>query len=141
VNEARRVFRRRHRLSRARDFQATYKQGLRKQRGPLLVFARPNGLGHARLGLSVSRRVGNAVTRNAIKRRVREAFRLLMADRPGDHDLIVVVRRHEALPTDEYRRLLASAWAALDRAWRKRGERQESPRDDDPRQPTPGRAP
>jgi len=138
ASEPRLTFRARHRLSRAGDFQAAYKQGLRKQRGPLLVFARPNDLGHPRLGLSVSRRVGNAVVRNAIKRRIREAFRLLMAEAPGGYDLVVVVRRHRRMPMEEYRTLLGSACSALDRAWRKRAERQGSDGDDDPGHPAPG---
>lgn len=44
-------------------------------RGKLFsVHAFPNELGTARLGLSVSRKVGNAVTRNTVRRRLREVF-------------------------------------------------------------------
>jgi ribonuclease P protein component len=42
----------------------------------------PNGLGHPRLGLTVSRKVGNAVTRNHWKRILREAFRLTQHELP-----------------------------------------------------------
>lgn len=116
-------FRRRHRLTHAREFQAVYEARVRKHRGPLTVFALPNGLGHARLGLSVGRRVGKAVVRNAVKRRLREAFRHLQPGLSGDGeglDLVVTVRPHELMPTGGYRDLLGSAAGALEREWRKR---------------------
>ena len=45
-----------------------------------------------RLGLSVSRRIGNAVVRNAWKRRLREAFRVARRKIPAGQDYLVVVR-------------------------------------------------
>jgi len=116
-------FRRRHRLSGARSFGAVYEAKLRKRRGPLTVFALPNGLGHPRLGLSVGRRVGNAVTRHAIKRRLREAFRHLQHRFERPYDLVVNVAPHSpVMGMDEYRRLLEDAWRALDREWCKRDQ-------------------
>lgn len=55
---------------------------------------RPAGLATpaARLGLSVSRRIGNAVARNAWKRRLREAFRVARQQIPAGQDYLVVVR-------------------------------------------------
>ncbi|MFG0275386.1 MAG: ribonuclease P protein component [Phycisphaerales bacterium] len=119
-------FRRRHRLSRSLDYRAAYKQGKRKPRGPLLIFARPNGLDHARLGLSVPRRVGNAVERNRVKRRLREAFRLLMPSMPPGYDVVISVRPHAPLPMAEYQGLLESAWRSLDGDWRRHAARQQS---------------
>ncbi len=113
-------FTRRQRLSRADDFAAAYAAKARQARGPLVIFARPNGLPVARLGLSVPRRVGGAVERNAIKRRLREAFRLLQHERPAGYDLVIAVRPHGVVALDEYREMLGSAWAALDREWLKR---------------------
>jgi ribonuclease P protein component len=48
--------------------------------------------GHARLGVSVGRRVGGAVERNAVKRMLREAFWSLESRLPEDHDFVVVAR-------------------------------------------------
>lgn len=74
-----------------------YAAKVRKQRGPLMVFTRPNGLDHHRLGLAVGARVGGAVVRNRIKRLLREAFRLQQNDlaRAADgtaYDVVVSVR-------------------------------------------------
>jgi len=56
------------------------------------VIARPNELGHARLGLAVGvRSAGNAVNRNRVKRVVREAFRHIHQELPAV-DLVVNAR-------------------------------------------------
>ena len=56
------------------------------------MIARPNGLGHARLGLAVGvRAAGNAVNRNRVKRVVREAFRHIHQELPAV-DLVVNAR-------------------------------------------------
>lgn len=56
------------------------------------MYARPRPTGNARLGLSVSRRVGNAVVRGHWKRRLREAFRRVRNRLPPAIDMVVVVR-------------------------------------------------
>ena len=56
------------------------------------MHAFPNELGTPRLGLSVSRRVGNAVTRNTVRRRLREVFHSALTEIPGDLDLVVSAR-------------------------------------------------
>jgi ribonuclease P protein component len=69
------AFPRSSRLSRRSDYRATYDAG-KKVAGRLLVlFIRPNEEGALRLGLTATRRTGNAVVRNRIRRRLREIFR------------------------------------------------------------------
>ena len=109
-----------HRLHGARAFRTVYDAKVRKHAGPLTVFCRPNGLGHGRLGLSVSRKVGNAVRRSRVKRMLREAFRLTGPERPAGFDLVVVVRPHGKLRLEDYRRLLVQTAAGGARTWAKR---------------------
>jgi ribonuclease P protein component len=59
----------------------------------LVVYGCYNGLLWSRLGLSVSRKIGGAVTRNRWKRLIREAFRLERLHLPPGIDLIVIPRR------------------------------------------------
>lgn len=122
------LFRRRHRLPLDRDYQAAFGAKVRKSSGPFTIFARPNGLPHPRLGLSVGKRIGNAVARNAVKRRIREAFRLnlpaLIADaEPGNLDYVVTVRPHEPLDFADYQRHFLAAADALAREWQRRHRR------------------
>lgn len=128
------TFRRKHRLSNSLEYQAVYNGKLRKDQWPLTVYGKPNGLNHPRLGLSVSRRVGNAVTRNRIKRLIREAFRSMQHDWPTGFDIIVVVRPHNANANNkdsqhlahpifrlaDYQRLLHKATRQIVNEWQKR---------------------
>jgi ribonuclease P protein component len=102
------------------EFQAVYESKTRESRGPLTVYGMPNALGHPRLGMSVSRKVGNAVRRNRIRRLIREAFRLLQHDLPRGYDWVVVVRPHEPLILAEYQKLLQAMLVRLHNTWSKR---------------------
>ncbi len=103
------LFRHRQRLHGNRAFAAVFDAKLRKTAGPITVCGKPNGLDYCRLGLSVPRRVGSAVARGRVKRRLREAFRLSQHDWPTGYDLVVVVRPHKLQPVAEYQRLLGGA--------------------------------
>lgn len=56
------------------------------------MHAFPNELGVARLGMSVSKKVGNAVTRNTVRRRIRQVFRSTPPDQLRDRDIVVSAR-------------------------------------------------
>jgi ribonuclease P protein component len=98
-----------HRLHGDEAFQRVFANKLRKNAGPLAVLARPTEAPHHRLGLTVSRRVGNAVKRHRIKRLLREAFRLNQHAWPGRYDLVVIVHPHAALTLEAYAQHLATA--------------------------------
>jgi ribonuclease P protein component len=110
--------RRIQRLRSPRDFQRVRAKG-RRVSGTLLtlgyaVQAEPDHSGYTRVGFSVSRRVGGAVARNRVKRRLREVMRRMLARIVPGYDLVITVRpgaadaRLEALE-QEARTLLARA--------------------------------
>ena len=63
------------RLRRSTDYQRCYRQGRRRHSQLAVLHFVPNELGHPRLGITASRKVGNAVVRSRVKRRTREIFR------------------------------------------------------------------
>jgi ribonuclease P protein component len=81
-----------YRVQRGGDFQRAFRRRCSAADERIIVYGIANGLPHARLGLSVSRKVGGAVVRNRWKRLLREAFRLSRQQLPAGVDLIVIPR-------------------------------------------------
>jgi ribonuclease P protein component len=89
------------RLTDSPEFERVYRQGT-AYRGKLFsVHAFPNEQGTPRLGLSVSRKVGSAVTRNAVRRRLREVFHSCISGSSENLDLVVSARPAAANATFE----------------------------------------
>lgn len=81
------------RVRKRAEYLAIQSEGTRVN-GDCLVFivqSRPEG--PLRLGITASRRVGNAVQRNRARRLIREAFRVVFAELPAQLDIVVIVRR------------------------------------------------
>ena len=93
-------------LRSSQDFERIYADGQRAGDDHLLIFASPNDLGVNRLGMSVSLKHGSAVHRNVKRRRIREAFRCLQHDLPGNFDLIAVPRQRNDSTLQDYRNSL-----------------------------------
>ena len=63
------------RLRKRGEFLDAYERGNKVQGAHLVFYMAPNNLPHHQLGLTVSRKIGSAVVRNLVKRRLREIFR------------------------------------------------------------------
>jgi ribonuclease P protein component len=104
------------RLRSRAEFTAV-QQGGRKAPGRYLtMLGRPNSLGHDRLGIIASKRVGDAVDRNRAKRRIRELFRHTgkpAARVPGTADLDLVVIARSELVQAPFPAVAADFHAAL----------------------------
>jgi ribonuclease P protein component len=86
---------RRHRLSRSRDFDAVYRYGRSTATRFLVLYAFPREDADERgprLGLAVSRQLGGAVERNRIKRRLRAAFEEIESSLPPGNDYVLIAR-------------------------------------------------
>ena len=99
MNPFRCTFTRADRLGGRDAFSHVFKTRCSASDGTFVVYVAPNDVGRARLGLSVGRRIGNAVQRNRIKRLLREAFRQSRDRLPERMDIVVVVkpRPHDTL--------------------------------------------
>ncbi len=87
-------FPKRLRLLRASEFERVFAAQNSVGNPHFVLYGAANDVGFARLGITVSRRVGNAVARNRWKRLLREAFRLSQHELPC-LDLVCVVRAPE----------------------------------------------
>ena len=99
-------------LARREDFSAVFRRGRAYSSGVVVLRVLPNGLGVTRLGLVVGKRVGGAVERNRVKRRIRQIVnsRALL---PG-WDVVVVAR--SGIESAEYQDVQRELVRLLDRA-------------------------
>ncbi|PHK50145.1 ribonuclease P protein component [Staphylococcus edaphicus] len=82
-----------YRIKKNSDFQFIYKKGKSVANRQFVIYTQPNKeLDHFRLGISVSKKLGNAVVRNRIKRAIRENFKVHKDD-ILPMDLIVIARQ------------------------------------------------
>ncbi|WP_414044464.1 ribonuclease P protein component [Macrococcus animalis] len=81
-----------YRIKKNDDFQKVYKQGKSVANKQFIVYRLANSENeHFRLGISVSKKIGNAVVRNRIKRAIRESFTRHKKDIIKD-DFIIIAR-------------------------------------------------
>ena len=118
-------------LTRRADFLAANK-GLRVARPGFVLLARPNGGLGKRFGITVTKKIGNAVVRNRMKRRFRALIReKLLAEGLPDHDHVLIGR--EGGVERDFAVLRTELQAALARAAAGKGDPPRRPRSAGPR--------
>lgn len=80
-----------YRLTNRSSFQYIFKKG-EKIAGKFLVLYKVNA-SNIKVGISVSKKVGNSVVRSKVKRRIKESFRLLIEKIKGNYNFVVVARK------------------------------------------------
>ena len=79
-------------LKRNSDFKRLYSKGKSAASGCAVVFYRRNGRKENRLGITVSTKLGGAVQRNRIRRRLKEIYRLNESKLAAGYDIVIVAR-------------------------------------------------
>ena len=79
-----------------RDFQVVYKNGKSFANKYLVMYVLENGTDHSRLGISVSKKVGNSVVRHRVKRLIKESYRLHEGIFNSGLDIVIIARQGAA---------------------------------------------
>ena len=95
------------------EFRRVYNKGKSGVSPFLVVYARSNRGGKNRLGVTVSAKLGKAVIRNRVRRRLREIFRLSQESMKQGYDIVLVARS----------RAVTATYREIERAYRKNCEK------------------
>jgi ribonuclease P protein component len=93
-------FGKREKIRKRRDYVTIYQQGVRLYSDHFIIVVHRNNVGLKRLGITVTKKVGNAVKRNRIKRLIREFFRRNKVTLRDSQDVVIIAKR--ALPALTY---------------------------------------
>lgn len=74
------------------DFRRAYARGKSYTNPALVMYVRKNRAGSCRIGITASKKIGNAVQRNRARRVIREAFRQINLPLKGNYDVVFVAR-------------------------------------------------
>lgn len=87
-----------YRIKKNQEFQTVFKRGKSVANRQFVVYLlkQESADTHFRIGLSVSKKIGNAVCRNRVKRYIRQSFHELEGEVASSHDYIIIARNPAA---------------------------------------------
>ena len=106
-------YRKSERLRKNSEFVATMK-GKRLSTDGLSLFYRQNGAGNFRVGISVGKKLGNAVRRNRLRRQIRDCIGRVLGHHTAGYDLVFVARQE--LAGREFSEVLKAVTQAIQRS-------------------------
>ncbi len=83
-------------LKKNHQFQSVYQNGKSYANKYLVMYVKENGAGRNRIGISVSKKVGNSIVRHRVTRLLRESYRLHEAMFNSGLDIVIVARMNAA---------------------------------------------
>lgn len=107
------AYRKSERLRKSSEFTATM-NGKRLSRDGLSLFYKKNDGNDFRIGISVGKKLGNAVKRNRLRRRLRDCIGRVLGDRGAGFDLVFVARQE--LAGREFDQILRTVTQVLERS-------------------------
>lgn len=87
-------FSKKYKIFRTSDYRKIYQKGKRITTEDLVICYLPNNMEYSRLGISISKSVGNAVERNKRKKWIREIFRTSAIMRKKGLDIVIILRNN-----------------------------------------------
>lgn len=99
------------RIKKGWEFDRVYQNGRKYVNKQFVVYVLDNDTERTRLGVTVSKKVGNSVKRNRVKRLIRESFRLSKEQLATGNDIVVVARKYAyGLSFMQAKRSLMNLW-------------------------------
>ncbi|NLC04036.1 MAG: ribonuclease P protein component [Tissierellia bacterium] len=83
-----------YRLRKNMEFKRVYSGGKSYWNRNLVLYVRKNGLENSRIGITITKKIGNAVVRNRIRRRMKEIYRLKLGNIKSGYDLILIPKKN-----------------------------------------------
>lgn len=83
-----------YRLRKNMEFKSVYSLGKKYWNRNFILYAKKNKLDETRVGFTITKKHGNSVLRNKIRRRLKEAYRLNLDNIKNGYDLVFIPKRN-----------------------------------------------